>query len=244
MKAQGTIKNNGDYSTPNYVLTNTGNNEKNVNLTIGRNKILKKLKINFSYFSQEIGILRSSHIGNVGDLLRAIQSNKPFVINPFSYEINFPKQFNKHYTTSIEYSVRNNSNGKWITKYNWQKNNRKEYDIRRGSDKYDPALDLTLNTHNLVSNYEWNKPNISYDLGLFSQFQDNYSNPDTGIKRLIPDYVKVRLGSFFTASYSIYNNLDLNFGFRFEHINNLVQKYYRFSRWNNENYERFRAICN
>ena len=76
---------------PNYILSNTGNNEKNVNLTIGINKIFKKLKINFSYFSQEIGILRSSHIGNVGDLLRAIQSNKPFVINPFSYEINFPK---------------------------------------------------------------------------------------------------------------------------------------------------------
>ena len=31
-KSQGTIKNNGDYSTPNYVLTNTGNNEKNFNL--------------------------------------------------------------------------------------------------------------------------------------------------------------------------------------------------------------------
>jgi len=237
-KAQGTIKNNGDYSTPNYVLTNTGNNEKNFNLTVGRNKILKKLKINFSYYSQEIGILRSSHIGNVGDLLRAIQSNEPFVINPFSYQINFPKQFNRHYTSSIEYSVRNNSNRKWITKYNWQKNKRKEYDIRRGSDKYDPALDLTLNTHNLVSNYEWNSSNISYDLGLFSQFQDNYSNPDTGIKRLIPDYVKVRLGTFFTASYSIYDFIDFNFGFRFEHINNLVQKFYRNRRWNDENYEK------
>ena len=74
--------------------------------------------------------------------------------------INFPKQFNKHYTSSIEYSVRNNSNGKWITKYNCKKNNRKEYDIRRGSDKYDPALDLTLDTHNLVSSYQWTKPNI------------------------------------------------------------------------------------
>ena len=237
LKAQGTLKKNGDFRTPNYILSNTGNNEENFSVTIGRNKILKKLKINFAFFSQEIGILRSSHIGNVGDLLRAIQSNEPFLINSFSYEVNFPKQFNKHYTSSVEYSVRNNSNGKWITKYNWQKNNRKEYDIRRGSDKYDPALDLTLDTHNLVSNYQWNKSNISYDLGLFSQFQDNYSNPDTGIKRLIPDYVKVRLGSFFTASYYIFNNLDLNFGFRFEHINNQVQKYYRVSRWNNENYE-------
>ena len=237
LKAQGTLKKNGDYSTPNYILSNTGNNEENLSVSIGRNKILRKLKINFSFFSQEIGILRSSHIGNVGDLLRAIESKSPTVINPFSYEVNFPKQFNKHYTTSIEYSIRNNSNGKWITKYNWQKNNRKEFDIRRGSDKYDPALDLSLDTHNLVSNYEWTNPYSSYDLGLFSQFQDNYSNPDTGIKRLIPDYVKVRLGSFFTASYAIFNNVDFNFGFRYEHINNLVQKYYRNSRWNAENYE-------
>ena len=237
LKAQGTLKKNGDYSTPNYILSNTGNNEENFNVTIGRNKILKKLKINFSFFSQEIGILRSSHIGNVGDLLRAIESKSPIVINPFSYEVNFPKQFNKHYTTSIEYSIRNNSNGKWITKYNWQKNNRKEYDIRRGSDKYDPALNLTLDTHNLVSNYEWTNSYSSYDLGFFSQYQDNYSNPNTGIKRLIPDYVKVRLGSFFTASYAILNNVDFNFGFRYEHINNLVQKYYHNSRWNAENYE-------
>ena len=237
LKAQGTLKKNGDYSTPNYILSNTGNSEENLSVSIGRNKILKKLIINFSFFSQEIGILRSSHIGNVGDLLTAIQSKRPLVINPFSYEVNFPKQFNKHYTTSIEYSIRNNSNGKWTTKYNWQKNNRKEYDIRRGSDKYDPALDLSLDTHNLVSNYEWTNPYSSYDFGLFSQFQDNYSNPDTGIKRLIPDYVKVRLGSFFTASYAIFNNVDFNFGFRYEHINNLVQKYYRNSRWNAENYE-------
>ena len=58
-KAQGTMKKNGDYNTPNYILSNTGNNEENFSVTIGRNKILKKLRFNFSYFSQEIGILRS-----------------------------------------------------------------------------------------------------------------------------------------------------------------------------------------
>ena len=66
LKAQGTLKKNGDYSTPNYILSNTGNSEENLSVSIGRNKILKKLIINFSFFSQEIGILRSSHIGNVG----------------------------------------------------------------------------------------------------------------------------------------------------------------------------------
>ena len=33
--------------------------------------------------------------------------------------------------------------------------------LEGGSDKYDPALDLTLDTYNLnVSNYQWNRSNI------------------------------------------------------------------------------------
>ena len=38
-----------------------------------KNKILSQWKTNFSYFSQEIGILRSSHVGNVNDLVYAIE---------------------------------------------------------------------------------------------------------------------------------------------------------------------------
>ena len=41
--------------------------------------------MNFSYFSQEIGILRSSHIGNVSDLVYAIELAKPTIIEPFDH---------------------------------------------------------------------------------------------------------------------------------------------------------------
>ena len=236
-KVQGTIKRNGDFSAPDYVLSNTGTNENNISLSLGQNKILSQWKTNFSFFSQEIGILRSAHVGNVYDLVTAIESDTPTTIDPFSYQINFPKQVNKHYTAGLQYSKRNLSMGKWTAKYSWQRNNRKEYDVRRGSNKYKAAIDLTLDSHNLTSNYEWGGTKWSFDSGTFIQIQDNYSNPNTGIKRLIPDYIKTRLGTYFTSSYTPSNDFSLGFGFRYGHQNNQVKKFYKISRWNKENYE-------
>lgn len=236
-KVQGTIKRSGDFSAPNYILSNTGTNEKNISFTLGKNKILSQWKTNFSYFSQEIGILRSSHVGNVNDLVFAIESNKPTIINPFDYKVNSPKQTNKHHTASIQYFKRNSSNGKLNAEFSWQRNNRKEYDVRRGNLKYKPAIDLTLNTYDLISNYAWEKSNWSLDSGVFFQIQDNHSDPDTGTRRLIPDYLKTELGSYFTVSLIPSNNLGLAFGFRFGHQNNHIKKYFKNKRWEEENYD-------
>jgi len=236
-KAQGTIKRNGDFSAPDYVLSNTGTNENNISFWIGQNKILSQWKINFSYFSQEIGILRSSHIGNVSDLVHAIELATPTIIQPFGHQINSPKQANSHYTAGFQYSKRDKSNGKLTTKYSWQRNNRKEYDVRRGELKNKPALDITLNTHDLLSNYQWEKLNLELDSGVFFQIQDNYSDPDTGTRRLIPDYLKTELGTYFTASLTPSNNCSIAFGFRFGHQNNQIKKYYKNKRWNEENYQ-------
>lgn len=236
VKLQGMYKKSGDYSTPNYILTNTGSDEKNISFLLGRINHREKWKFYFSYYDNEVGILRSSHIGNVNDLLRAIESPTPSVIRSFSYDIAVPKQFNQHITSNAEYTKINDSNQSWSVKYNWQKNNRKEYDIRRGDDKYDAALDLNLNTHNLSSNFEWRNMKGAFDSGIFFQIQDNFSNPNTGVKRLIPDYVKFKTGSYFTANLRP-KNFIMGFGIRYEHQNNEVKKYYRNSRWIGENYE-------
>lgn len=235
-KVQGTYKRNGDFSSPDYILTNTGSKGNNISLTVGSNNIQHKWKVYFSYFGNEVGILRSSHVGNVNDLLRSIESTSPTIIRPFSYEIAFPKQSNKHLTTNAQYTKIFASNQKWTVKYNWQKNNRKEFDIRRGDDKNNAALDLNLNTHNAISNYEWNHTLGSFDSGVFLQIQDNYSNPNTGIKRLIPDYIKFKTGSYFIATLRP-KDFVIGLGLRYEHHNNEVQKYYRNSRWISEDYE-------
>lgn len=234
--AQGTIKKSGDLSAPNYVLSNTGYNQKNVSLAFGKNDTESDWKIYFSYFNNETGILKSSHIGNVGDLLRAIESDKPIIINPFSYQINNPKQLNTHYTTSIDYSKYLNDKQKLSLKYSWQKNNRKEYDLRRGAFKNTASLHLNLDTHHFNSNYEWTSSFAEVNSGLFFEIQNNFSTPGTGTKRLIPDYLKTRFGSYITAIIHKNKNFDFGLGLRHEYLSNDVHKYYHNIRWESENY--------
>ena len=237
LKLQGTVKRNGDFTSPNYNLTNTGNKENNFSISLGKNGLQHKWKAFFSYFDTEIAILKSAHIGNVKDLLRAIESDVPLVIDPLKSDIDFPKQANNHYTANIEYTNTSVVNGELHLKYSWQRNHRKEFDIRRGALKDTPALDMALNTHNLISNYEWDTTFGNFDSGVFFQVQDNYSSPETEIRRLIPDYLKTKLGGYLTATFNNTKDFIFEFGARYEYHNNEVQKFYRDSRWDLKNYE-------
>ncbi|MBS3738016.1 MAG: TonB-dependent receptor, partial [Psychroflexus sp.] len=89
-KAQGSIKRLGDLEAPDYILSNTGVEEQNMAIGLGLNKIKYGFDVFYSRFDTEIGILRASHIGNVSDLVRAINSQEPSFINDFTYDINSP----------------------------------------------------------------------------------------------------------------------------------------------------------
>ncbi len=237
IKLNGSLKRNGDFTAPNYNLTNTGNKENNFSIALGKNGLQHKWKTFFSYFNTKIAILESAHIGNVKDLLRAIESSVPLIIDPYKSDIDYPMQDNSHYTANIEYTNANIADGELHIKYSWQRNNRKEFDIRRGSLKDKPALHLVLNTHNLLSNYEWNTAFGNFDSGIFFQIQDNYSKPETQIKRLIPDYLKTKLGGYFTATFSNTKDFIFELGARYGYNNNEVQKFYTNKQWDLKNYE-------
>ena len=237
IKLNGTLKRNGDFTTPHYNLTNTGNKENNFSISLGQNGIKHKWNAYFSYFDTKIAILKSAHIGNVQDLLRAIESSVPLIINPYKSDIDYPMQDNSHCTANIEYTNANIADGELHVKYSWQRNNRKEFDIRRGEFKDKPSLNMELSTHNLLSNYEWSTSLGNFDSGVFLQVQDNYSNPETGIKRLIPDYLKTKLGGYFKAAFNNTKDFIFEFGARYEYHNNEVQKFYTNKRWNLKNYE-------
>lgn len=236
LKAQGTYKNYGDSVAPDYVLTNTALNENNLSLTVGKHNSNSEWKLYASVFNNEVGILRSSHVGSVRDLYQSISLSTPRVILPFSHDINVPKQTNNHLTTTLTYRKTTSSNHKWGVQYGWQRNNRKEFDVRRGENKYKPSIDLYLNTHSAQVHYDWTQGLAAFKSGVFAQVQDNFSNPDTGVKRLIPDYIKFKTGGFLTAVVNS-DRFTIGFGARYEHTNNEVQKYYKLSRWNLENYE-------
>ncbi len=237
LRSQFTIKKNGDLSSPNYILSNTGSNEKNISITVGKNYSKSNIKALLSYFNSEIGILKNSHVGNIKDLLRAIESDSPDVINDFSYNINYPNQDNTHYTASLDYNYFFDSDKKLSSKYSFQLNKRKEYDLRIGDFKNIPSLDLNLSTQRINLNYTWSNLFNEFNNGIFFELQENYSNPGTGVKRLIPDYLNTKFGGYFISTFKLNRMLNFGLGFRYEYSSNDVYKYYRNFRWENENYE-------
>jgi iron complex outermembrane receptor protein len=237
INGQLTAKRFGDLSSPQYVLSNTGMKEMNISFKLGRSKISKGWELNYSRFQNETGILRSAHIGNIQDLLRALKEDKPLRIEPFTYRINAPKQQGLHQNIHLIYFNQFNDKLKWKWDYNYQVNTRKEFDIRRGVPLDVPAIDLKLQTHSVLGSLQWKKGfNWEMEWGINAMLQDNYSDPNTGVKRLIPDYIKTQLGSYLVGSYKPSNSFHWDWGVRLDHVGWDVQKYYNVSDWKNRNY--------
>ena len=197
-------------------MTNTGVNEKQFGIRFGRNIITQKWAVGYTYFQKTVGIL-SAHIGNVGDLYRAISSGIPFRINPFSRTINSPKQHTQHHTLKLNYQKTFDNGNRIETAYAFQSNKRQEFDVRRGVPSTVPALDIHLQTHSfLVDLLSAQKETMSWAVGTSLSFQDNFSDPDTGVKRLIPDYFRTQTGAYLTATYFPSNNFQLEGGIRYD----------------------------
>ena len=227
-----TLKKFGDIKAPKYLLSNTGLEEADFSIKLGKNKIISGWEAIYSRYANEIGILRASHIGNVQDLLFALSSEKPLRINPFTYKISSPKQEVKHQNLNFSYFKNQKDRGRWELKYNYQVNQRQEFDIRRGGRSEIPAIDILLKTQNLTASFFWEK-NLkwNFELGVSGLYQDNFSDPRTGVKRLIPDYFKYEIGSFFLGKYKLNNLFNWDFGFRVDRVLIEAQKYYNNSSW-------------
>ena len=143
---QGTIKRFGDFEAPDYVLSNTAIFERIIAGRVGINTYAYGVEASYSIYANDLGILRSSHVGNAEDLATAINSNQPFVVNDFTYTIDDPKQEIVHQTAKISAFKRYEDLGKLKFQYDFQKNNRLEFDIRRDSEDTRPSIDLELTT--------------------------------------------------------------------------------------------------
>jgi iron complex outermembrane receptor protein len=235
---QGTLKRFGDFEAPDYVLSNTGIFERNASLQIGINRFNYGFEGYYSLFKNEIGILRASHLGGAQDQIRAINSDRPLIINDFTYSINAPKQDVTHHLARIKGFKRFNGFGKLSLQYDFQRNHRLEFDIRRGTDKNNASLDLQLDTHTLMFDLDAHLTDaISLKTGLLSRYQNNFADPNTGVRRLIPDYDKYDLGIYAIADYRLNDKLLLEAGGRFDYTYMDVFKFYRTSFWESRNYD-------
>ncbi|EAZ96619.1 hypothetical protein FBBAL38_04330 [Flavobacteria bacterium BAL38] len=236
--ALGTFKYLGDRETPDYVLSNSGNREQNFSGGIRYAQEKYNFNAMYSFYNAQIGIIKASHIGNVNDLYNSINNQQPSVIEPFSYSINAPKQEVQHHLAKINYQRWLNDNSSLDFQYAFQFNNRLEFDIRRTSANTDKAaLDLQLATHTFLTDYKTSIGNWKIKSGLNLGYQNNFANPKTGVRPLIPSYQKLDAGLYGIAVYKIDNATSLESGIRYDFSTIEATKYYLKSRWTERGYD-------
>lgn len=235
---QGSYKKNGDFKTPDYNLTNTGINTKGITAQFGKRTFESGFEIHYSYLDNVIGILRSAHIGNLNDLQRAINSGQPSVINDFSYAIDVPRQEVTHHTVKANYYKRLKNFGKLNLQYDYQYNQRFEFDVRIGDRRKIPAVDLTLQTHSVLADINLDANlDRKVNFGIMGRYQNNFANPDTGVRRLIPDYDKYDFGTYLTTEWRLKDNLLVDAGIRYDFSRTDAKKFYRQNFWNDRGYD-------
>jgi iron complex outermembrane receptor protein len=215
-RVQGTAKQSGDYHTPDYSLTNTGVKELNFSSAVGYHRERAGVEIFFSHFQTELGILKGTAIGNLDDLVTAMERQTPQYTGDFSYHIGEPRQEVSHNLLKLNGHIITD-HGEWRIQYGFQNNNRKEYDIRIGSLSKLPAIDLQLNTHTLETEWETTKPDKrSTCIGITGMFQDNNNIPGTQRIPFIPNFNNLSTGAFAISKF-YFKNVVLDLGARYDY---------------------------
>ncbi|MEM1407706.1 MAG: carboxypeptidase-like regulatory domain-containing protein [Bacteroidota bacterium] len=206
----------GDLHAPDYNLSNTGKREYGVSFNTLLHRPTFDLQVAGSYFDQELGILRASIVGNLADLDTAINRNEPDIVWPFTYDLQSPWQDIEHAMLKADLSLYLGEHV-FNFQYGVQRNNRKEFDVRRGELNDRPVIKLRLWTHTLDA--EWTQPTKGRWQGnsgvqLISQNSDNLPEESNKIN-FIPDYDVLNIGAFTVQSYEINKGL-LELGVRFD----------------------------
>ena len=201
-RMQGSVRQAGNASAPDYIIGNTGFKEVDGSAAFGYK--LESLGINayFSHFGTELGIFRGSHLGNLDDLYRAIEAGRPLQEYSFTYDIGAPKQEITHdlWSLNLTYPVRDL--GELELQYGWQSNVRQEFDGHTRSRGL-PNFDLTLTTHSADLKFRHNPVGSVFGtIGLSGMRQGNVGQ---GLSFLIPNFRSYSYGIYFLETYT--NNL-------------------------------------
>jgi iron complex outermembrane recepter protein len=225
-RVQGTVKQNGNISSPNYILVNTGVKENNFSYALGWNKTNYGIDLFYSQFNTSIGIFSASHIGNLTDLQRAFDSNIPLETGSFTYKIARPYQHIEHELFKVSAFVRTGNTGKLTFTYARQHNLRFEYDKHgRWKDslasvkKPELSLEITSHTGDLI--WEHNRiKNLSGSIGISGVIQGNTYDG----RFLIPNFRNYN-GGFFWIERWKKNRIELEGGVRYDYKWMQVYKY-------------------
>ncbi|MFT4603889.1 MAG: iron complex outermembrane receptor protein [Rhodothermales bacterium] len=200
-RAQTSYHRAGDSRTPDHIIRNSGFREWDGILSAGYEGSRVGWRAIASHFGTTLGLYTGAHIGNVDDLLRAIERGEPSVTHDFSYSIDSPKQKIAHDLISLRGHVKLNS-GDWIeAQYGFQSNRRSEFDAhaRSGDVAEDPAFSLRLATNTLDIKLR-TKPRGKW-LGVVGVSGMNQANRNQETGLLLPNFSALTGGVFARGSH-------------------------------------------
>ena len=220
LRLVATYKKFVDSTTPNYYLTNTGLEQKNVNLQFQKKLNQWSFDGNLSYFDAQMGILAATYAKSVKALNAAIDNETPGRTNDyFSYTINPPNQKVIHQTFNFKTDYKFSQISKIRGRFAYQRNQRQEFDRRRLSRSEIPEMDLVK--YSLYSGLVYAYDPSRFDkitIGSHWNYVKNTNIPGTGIFPLLPDYISNQYGLF--SSYKYKNqNLSAEFGAKISKTN-------------------------
>ncbi|MGB2413242.1 MAG: TonB-dependent receptor [Schleiferiaceae bacterium] len=216
----GTLKQYGDRHAPKYFLNNTGTRQAHANAELHKqwNNTLE-WEGKYNYFSAEYGIMRGSHIGNLTDLESAFSREVPFFTDSvFSYEIEAPRQWVQHH--QLKSGLKKHTE---LGTYEWhiagQRDQRREYDVRRSGRSDIPALSLLQ--YSIQNEVLWSSELL--ETGYQFLGKKNWNLPETGIIPLLPNYTAFTNGAFIALDRAV-RGYELEFGARYDYTFRSIAK--------------------
>ena len=212
--ANGNYTRIGNRNTPDYNLTNSGKEEKAFSFGVLHHLDQWDFKVNYSFVDQNLALLRASIANSPDSFIRAINSNEPIIINPFSYAINQPSQTTHHHLAKAEINWWYTQGAKLTLIGGVQLNKRDEFDVRRNAEL--PIINLDLLTYDYQ--LEWKHPKwygLNGLLGAQYFSQNNDNNPGTQTTPYIPNYNTDRVSAFAVESFTFGKNM-IEAGLRFD----------------------------
>lgn len=223
-RVQGTLKRTGDIRTADYILRNTGVEEKNYAVTLGYHRKKAGTALYYSEFNSRIGIFAGSHIGNLTDLNLALRRTKPLdSVAEFSYQLGRPYQQIRHRLLKWSGDVHTGPRSRLYTVYAIQENLRQEYDLpstgQTAATTPPSQYHLITHTGELVWEHNYIK-SFRGKFGVQGMYQEHrYAN-----RYFIPNYKQRTLGAFAIERF-IRSRYELEAGIRYD-VRDLEAWYY------------------
>ncbi len=219
-RLQGTLKRGGNLQTPSYFLDNTGVEELNFSWALGMKKEKWNTELFFSRFYTRLGIFSGSHIGNLTDLMNAIERERPLQEAAFTYELGRPQQRIYHELFKWKGALETGELGALQLQLARQFNRRQEFDAHRPygglPDNFDePQIEFEITTH--TAELSWEHDPIRLLRGSIGvHFMRQANTADRGA--LIPNYENYTAGVFWIERWKNYPfPLELEGGLRYDY---------------------------